>query len=77
VIKFNPTASLASVMLVSQILAACSSSPQSGGARYPDLNESARLNSESVADEVARTKAELTAARESQERAAARQQTLH
>jgi len=65
-------------MLIAQILAACSGSPQSGPTLYQDLNDSTRLNSQSsTADEVARTKEELTTARQNQERAAARQQALH
>src|SRR5215813_15355983 len=79
--RINTAAFVASVMLVAQILSACSSLPQSfpatsAAAQYPDLNDPPP-SAEVRADEVAEIKAELIQARDDQERAAAQQQALH
>jgi hypothetical protein len=63
------------VATIAQILSACSSQ-SFPPAQYPDLNDptpEARVR----ADQVAQIKAELIQVRDDQERAAARQQTLH
>jgi hypothetical protein len=74
----NTAAFVAFVVLIAQILSACSrqSFPvASVAARYPDLNDPTP-GAGVRADQVAQIKAELIQVRDDQERAAARQQTL-
>jgi hypothetical protein len=74
----NTAAFVASVALIAQILSACSQSfpAASVAAQYPDLNDPTP-RAGVRADQVAQIKAELIQVRDDQERAAARQQTLH
>jgi hypothetical protein len=74
----NTAAFVASVALIAQILSACSQSfpAASVAAQYPDLNDPTP-RAGVRADQVAQIKAEMIQVRDDQERAAARQQTLH
>jgi hypothetical protein len=77
--RINVAAFAASVALIALILSACSSQSfpaASVAAQYPDLNDPTPKPGVR-ADQVAELKAELIQVRDDQERAAARQRTLH
>jgi len=76
--RTNTAAFVATVALIAQILSACSQSfpAASVAAQYPDLNDPTP-RAGVRADQVAQIKAEMIQVRDDQERAAARQQTLH
>jgi hypothetical protein len=77
--RTNTVAFVASVVLIAQILSACSSSrsfPADGFAAYQDLNDPMPMAGVR-ADEVAQIKADLIQVRNDRERAAVRQQTPH
>ena len=77
--RIATAASVASVVLIAQILSACSSQsvPAIGvAAQYPDLNDPTPTAGVS-ADQVAQIKAELIQVRDNQERVAIQQRTSH
>jgi hypothetical protein len=75
--RINTAAFGASVVLIAQVLSACSGLPATSAvAEYPDLNDTPP-RAEVRTDQVAQIKAELIQVRDDQERAATQQQALH